>query len=779
MRDITRRQWQRVQATLDSALALPAPERDVFIRQHLADDAALAGEVLRLLAAHQETGPVDRLAAVLHGAGATQGAGDGGDVEPPPVRVGAWQLGALLGRGGMGSVYAAVRADGQYEQRAAIKLLRRDVVDPDVRRRFLAERSILGRIEHDGIARILDGGVTEDGQPWFAMEHVAGAPIDAWCVARRLDVRQRLALFRDVCATVQHAHSHLVVHRDIKPSNIVVTEAGRPKLLDFGIARLLKPGVLPDAGETQTGLVLFTPGFASPEQLRGEAVGTASDVFQLGTLLFTLLVGRPPRRSGTDADDRPPLAERPSAAAGTALRAAVHRDLDRIVEMATHADPRRRYASAGHLSDDVQRWLDGLPVRARPDEFGYRAARFIRRHRGAVAAGTLAVLSLVAFSAFTVAQARQLERERDRARASVAFLTELFQSADPTVVGGAPVTVRQVVDRGAERIRASQDDPLVRSELLAVLASTYRELGERGAALELGRESLALLPAGRRHDVERAAAQRSLARAYAEAGEPDSAQVHAAAAVAIFRRRAPRSRALADAVLNLGAVARLAGNASAAAQHFEEAMALFDASGDTASAGYIMAAGSLALLLRARGEHARADSMGRRALALRSETGRPLDLDTDDHGPAPDDLRAEQVWADAVATYTAQLGAGNPKTADIQISHARALRKVGRLADADSVLRRAVATLETAAPADPRLVRARGDRAEVLWDLGRFADAEPLLLAVHRALAGRTGSDEARTGHLRKLVAFYEAWGRAPESDRYRAMLPPGDSTRR
>jgi eukaryotic-like serine/threonine-protein kinase len=773
MRDLTQQQWQRAQATLEGALTLPLPERDVFIRDHLADDAALAVEVLRLLAAHEITGPLDRLAAVLHGPGGA----DPADVEPPPARLGVWQLGELLGRGGMGSVYAAVRADGQYEQRAAIKLLRRDVIDPIVRQRFLAERSILGRIEHDGIARILDGGVTEEGRPWFAMEHVAGLPIDAWCAARQLDVRQRLALFRDVCTTVQHAHSHLVVHRDIKPSNIVMTEAGRPKLLDFGIARLLEPGTLPETGETRMGPMLFTPGFAPPEQLRGEAVGTAGDVFQLGVLLFTLLAGRPPRRSAATAD-QPPLAERPSDAAGNALRASVYRDLDRIVEMATHADPRLRYASAGHLSDDVRHWLDGLPVRARPNTFGYRAALFIRRQRGAVAGGAAAALFLVATTVFTLAQARQLAQERDRARASVAFLTDLFQSADPTVVGGAPVTVRQVVDRGAERIRAHTGDPLVRSELLGVLASTYREMGDRAAAIELGRESLALLPAGRKHDLERAAAQRSLARAFAEVGELDSAHVHAAAAVAIVRRRAPRSSVLADAVLNLGAVVRLAGNASTAAQHFEEAMALFETSGDTTSTGYIMAAGSLALHLRARGDHARADSLSRRALGLRSETGRPLDLDADDHAPAPDDLRAEQVWAEAVATYTAQLGASNPKTANIQISHARALRKVGRLADADSVLRRATATLLTAAPADPRLLRARRDHGEVLWDLGRFAEAEPLLLAVHGALAAETADDSVRVEHLRRLAAFYEAWGYGAEADRYRAMLPREDNTR-
>ena len=409
--------WAAVQRAFDEALALPPDAREHFVQQ-LTDDT-LRTEVTRLLAAHDTSGPLDRLLAEMH---------PERDTQPEPVRVGVWRIESLIARGGMGSVYRAERADGQYAQRAALKLLRRDVADPDLRRRFMSERRILARIDHPGIARILDGGVTPEGRPWFALEYVEGLPIDAWCEQHALGVRERLELFREVCAAVQHAHAHLVVHRDIKPANILVTQEGRAKLLDFGIARLLDRDAFPeDAGTTRTGGVLLTPAHASPEQLRGEAVNTASDVFQLGILLFELLTGRLPRRHHGPESTGETIGERPSHVATAALRAAIDDDLDTIVQAATRTEPARRYASVDRLSEDVQRWLDGRPISARPDTFRYRAGRFVRRNRAGVTLAAALVVSLMIGGFVAIMQGRRVEQERDRARQVIALLAGLLE----------------------------------------------------------------------------------------------------------------------------------------------------------------------------------------------------------------------------------------------------------------------------------------------------------------------------------------------------------------
>jgi eukaryotic-like serine/threonine-protein kinase len=454
--------WARVQAAFEAALDRPVAEWSGLVDAAFPDDADLRFEVHRLLRAHAATGPLDRLATKLH---------ETTPSPPPhhPVRIGVWRIEALIGRGGMGSVYMAERADGQYAQRAALKLLRQDVADPDLRRRFLAERRILARIEHPGIARILDGGMTEEGRPWFAMEYVEGLPIDVWCDSSGLGVRERLALFRDVCTAVQHAHAHLVVHRDIKPANIVVTAENRVVLLDFGIARLLDPAAFPDElDRTSTGNLLLTPAHASPEQLRGEPVHTASDVFQLGLLLFILLTGRTPRRRRGPDGAGEGVAERPSAVAPPALRRALDVDLDTIVRAATRTEPELRYPSVDRLSEDVQRWLDGLPIRARPDTVRYRASRFMRRHRVGVGLVAGLVLMLSGSAAVTLVQARRVEAERDRARLVVAFLADLFEAPGDASAGGILTASVQALEQATIDARRSGED---RAEAFRELAS--------------------------------------------------------------------------------------------------------------------------------------------------------------------------------------------------------------------------------------------------------------------------------------------------------------------
>ncbi|MEJ2218869.1 MAG: serine/threonine-protein kinase, partial [Gemmatimonadota bacterium] len=280
-------QWERAERLFAEALALPADERAAYVRG-ACDDPALCAEVLSLLEAHDATGPLDSIAEQLGAMAAVHA--DPPPPEPLPQRVGPYSVIRLIARGGMGAVYLAERAEEHFRYTVALKLLRRDLQSEELRRRFLSERQVLARISHPNIARLLDGGLTDSGQPYFVMEYVEGMPIDRYCDEHRLGVPERLRLFRTVCGAVRHAHRNLVVHRDLKPANILVTGEGEVKLVDFGIAKVLDPEAFPDdAPQTRVGQRLLTPEYASPEQLRGEPVNTASDVYQLGLLLCQLL----------------------------------------------------------------------------------------------------------------------------------------------------------------------------------------------------------------------------------------------------------------------------------------------------------------------------------------------------------------------------------------------------------------------------------------------------------------------------------------------------------
>jgi len=465
----------QIEALFDDALLQPTEERAAFVVERAAGDDALAAEVLALLAAHT------RADGILE-------VGSAADLLPPaeaPVeRIGPYRVLARLGSGGMGVVYLAERDDGQFRRRVAIKLIRRGLDSIEVYRRFLAERQILAALDHPGIAKLLDGGTTEDGHPFLVMEYVEGLPIDVYCDRHRLNVEQRLRLFRQVCSAVHYAHQNLVIHRDLKPSNILVTESGQVKLLDFGIAKLLNPSLAGvTAPVTRTDHRIMTPEYASPEQVRGEALSTVSDVYALGALLYELLCGhRPYRLAGRSPVDVARAIceedpERPStrvlraevvaradgesaeispaqvsAARGTTperLRRRLRGDLDDIVMMALRKEPARRYASAELLGQDIDRHLEGLPVLAHRGGYWYRAQRLVKRHRVSAAAA-LAAISLVAGTGVALWSAAQAGRERDRAaeardraedalarsEAVTSFLMGLFEASDPYTVPG-------------------------------------------------------------------------------------------------------------------------------------------------------------------------------------------------------------------------------------------------------------------------------------------------------------------------------------------------------
>ncbi len=500
--------WRAVDRLFAAALERPPAERSGFLDAACAGDPALRREVEKLLAADEEgAGFLERPPSELLDL-ALDDREEGG-------RLGPYRLLRRIGSGGMGAVYLARREDEQYQRDVAIKILRSGLASTDALHRFLAERQILARLEHPNIARLYDGGRTEDGRPYLVMELVEGTPVDEYCDRRRLTVDQRLELFRRIGAAVQYAHQNLLVHRDLKPGNILITAGGEPKLLDFGIAKRLGEEPAGDPHLTRTGLRMLTPHYASPEQVKGEAITTASDVYSLGVLLYELLAGRGPYSTAGDApyeieraicEEQP---ERPSAAllrpgppsaeeiahARDTRPQALHRrlqgDLDNIVLMALRKEPARRYDSVTRLSADLERHLQDLPVSARPDTLRYRTRKFLRRNRVAVSAAAVVVLLAAGFMASLVAQRRQVVKERDKARYALSFLVDTFKQADPYRTGGERLTANEILDQGAVRIsRELAGQPDVQAAVMGAIGEVNLGLGRYDAAEPLLEGSL-------------------------------------------------------------------------------------------------------------------------------------------------------------------------------------------------------------------------------------------------------------------------------------------------
>jgi eukaryotic-like serine/threonine-protein kinase len=486
--DRAARLWRRLDQLFGEASEVPAPDREEWLNALPPEDQPLAAELRSLLAAHDRGG--DFLQAAVEQAERALGGGPEADLLGR--RIGAYRLVRLLGRGGMGAVYLAERADDAFRQRVAIKLLPWALATAEARHRFQLERQTLARLEHPHIARLLDGGETADGLPYLVMEYVDGEPIDQFCQRQDLDLVRRLQLFREVCDAVAHAHRNLVVHRDLKPGNILVTAAGAVKLLDFGIAKLL-PGAETDETLplTLAGRLLLTPLFASPEQVRGEPVTTATDVYALGLLLFRLLVGAHPYRFATESPvevarvvcDQPPPRPSVAATAGAAglglpaLRRRLRGDLDNIVLTALRKEPERRYASVEALAEDLRRHLEQLPVRARPDTPGYRAAKFARRHRLGLVAAALIAATLLGGLLATARQARIAERRFQDVRALANSLLFEVHDAIAPLPGSTPA--RQLLVRNGlaylDRLAAETGgDPALELDL----AAAYQRVGD-------------------------------------------------------------------------------------------------------------------------------------------------------------------------------------------------------------------------------------------------------------------------------------------------------------
>ena len=496
--------FQRIEALFDAACELPPDQRGALLDRECADDPSLRAEVESLLAF--APGSARQIGSIV-GREASRVAAER-DIAPVARRIGAYRLERELGMGGMGAVYLAIRDDDAYRTAVAIKLLHHGLETAYAVARFRDERQILATLEHPGIVRLLDGGSTDQRLPYLVMEYIEGTPITAWADAGGLGVTARVALLRRVCAAVAYAHQKLVVHRDIKPSNILVTREGAPKLLDFGIAKLIDPAA--DAGRearTRTGMHLLTPEYASPEQVRGEPASTATDVYSLGAVLYELLVGATAHGlAGAASEADPP---RPSAVAPLARRRALAGDLDNIVLKALHRDPARRYASVEQLSDDLGRHLDGQPVLARPATLGYRAGKLLRRNRGAVAAILIVFAALTAATTVSIRQARRADEHALRAdeaarRAQRRFddvrrlTNSMLFEVDERIqrLEGATAAREVLVSRALEYLDGLADEAGYDPALSRELAAAYVKIGDiEGSTLgpNLGRPQDALI----------------------------------------------------------------------------------------------------------------------------------------------------------------------------------------------------------------------------------------------------------------------------------------------
>ena len=509
--------WEKIIDVFNSALEVKESERRAFVEMQLNDDDESKNEVLELLESHEEAEgfidePPAQLAAELFSEDKNSSLGK---------QIGVYKIEKQIGHGGMGTVFLGIRADKEFEQKVAIKLLKRGMDTDEIIQRFKYERQILAELTHPNIAKLLDGGTTDDGLPYFVLEYVEGISISDYCDKNELSLTERLKLFRQVCDAISYAHQNLVVHRDIKPSNILVTHEGIPKLLDFGIAKVLQTDS-DTPNLTVAGERLMTPKYASPEQVKGEQITTASDVYSLGVLLYELLTGtlpynlnlkspkqieqiisekEPTLPSKVKSEDRKVESDFPinstlenenvetKSVAETSkpkpkspifnFQSSIFKgDLDNIALMALEKESQKRYTSVDDFSADIGRYLNGLPIVARKNTFVYRASKFVKRHKLGVAVASLFAILLIGFAINSTIQANRIAKEQKRSEQVLAFMRDIFKGNDPSNAGGKDISARELLDRGVVKIESelnSQTD--VQAELLDTVGQVYTSLG--------------------------------------------------------------------------------------------------------------------------------------------------------------------------------------------------------------------------------------------------------------------------------------------------------------
>ena len=699
--------FRRLRAIFDVVAETPPGERQRALQELCRGDPDLRAEAEALLAA--ESGASAFLEGLSQAAGAAM----------PSLlgrQLGAYRIERKLGEGGMSTVYEAVRTDLAYQQRVAIKVFGFSPDRADLLLRFQAERQILASLRHPAIARLLDGGATEEGLPYLVMELIAGVPVDRYCEEQGLTLGARIDLFLLVCEAVAFAHRNLVVHRDLKPANILVDGDGAPKLLDFGIAKLLAGAPLPfGAQETRTGQRLMTPQYASPEQVTGGPVTTATDVYSLGVLLYGLLAGRLPYRIDAErpgelerviAEQQP---EPPSQVAPPALRRSLKGDLDNIVLTALRKEPQQRYPAVDLLAEDLRRHRQGLPVSALPATFGYRLRKFVGRYPLAVAAWSATFLLILGLAVTMTFQSIRLRRERDRAVQVTDFLENVFKGSDAEESPGKDLSARELLDRGGAKVLAQlEGQPETEAALALTIGKAYRSLGLYDKAAPLFERSLALRQQ-RLGETDPGVAEclDNLADVYLRRDEISKAEPAARRALAIRRAQGGEGDlAMEDSLNGLGMVLLTKADYAGAEPLFREALRIDRKRFGPAHKERVPILANLAVLEKQKG----------------------------------DLTAAEGLYREAIALARSQYGPAHPRTSILLSNLAVLLTRRGDLAAAEATYREALEVSHRAYGAEhPSIALQLNNLASVLVDRGRYAEAESLYrqaLAMQRRLLG-------------------------------------------
>jgi len=836
--------WNDADALFSRLLDMPPDQRQVELEEARARHPALYAAVKRLLDTAEGMGAfLADPAAVIpddfwEELGVGGPGGDGADASDlSGERIGAYRIVEPLGRGGMSTVYLAERADGQFDQQVALKILRSDLRSDELAARIRTERQILASLDHPNIAKVFDGGVTDDGRPYLVIEVVAGQPIDRHADAQALSVEERLALFAQVGEAVLFAHKNLVVHRDLKPSNILVSDQGRLKLLDFGIAKLLDASPSSDP-ETRPATRWMTPEYAAPEQVLGKTVTTATDVYALGLLLYELLSGHRPFGNA-----------QPS---GYVLEKAICEDeparpsLDAVILKCLRKEPEARYDSVGALLDDLTRYREGFPVRAREGARAYRARKFVRRHLVGVAWAAAAVVALLGGTLLLSFEQAATARERDRANEAAAdaareaenaqlvtaFLADVFRGDDPTVAPGDTVSARELLAWGMERVDSEfADRPEVQAELLSVMGRAHFNLGLLDEAVALFERSLLL-----RREVygegaeELVGALGNLASSHRTNRDFEAALPLAREALEIQRTKVEADDPkLAEALNGLGVVLRDLGRPDTAEVLIRESLAIHAQAAGPETEAYVQGLLTLAFVLRAQDELEEAETIYRaaipryRAMAGERDTSLPIHLNNLAYllRVKADYAGAAQLYREALEILTDVFGRGHPNALLVANNLASALSELDRYAQADSVLSESLAAAQTQWPegharvghrhlalgklrlrydpasAEPPLreaarilsessgpddwwtIDARAHLAVCLVLTGREAEGHPVLKAQYDWIAARAEQDTGRIPRglamsIQGLVVTLERTGLNQEFVRFAALMPEG-----